>query len=142
MKKSLAGAVFLLAATAAQAQSGTHRDVIYNPEVVNIVSILFVLLASMVFILTILKRVLDYRLKNRIVDKGLTDQAASAFLQPDTKTDRHANIKWAALLSGSGLGLTLIHYTQPLGIHSLAILFFSIALGFLVYFLYLRQAGR
>jgi len=42
-------------------------------------------------------------------------------------------------LTGIGLGLTIINYTLPLGIHSFAIIAFSIAASFLGYFLFLKQ---
>jgi hypothetical protein len=41
-----------------------------------------------------------------------------------------------------GAGLMIVNYTQPLGIHSLAIMAFSISLSFLGYYFFIRQAGK
>ncbi len=96
----------------------------------------------MIFILTILKRILEYRLKNKIVEKGIAENVASSILQTSTNENRYINIKWFAILAGMGAGLIIVNYTQPLGIHSLAIMAFSISLGFLGYYFFIKQSGK
>jgi len=108
----------------------------------NIVASIFVVLAFMVFILSIIKLILEQRLKNKIVDKGVPESLASSILQKNIGESIHANIKWFALLTGLGAGLIIVNYTLPLGIHSLAIMSLSIALSFLGYFLYLKKCGN
>jgi Zn-dependent protease with chaperone function len=76
------------------------------------------------------------------VDKGVPENIASSILQTNSKESRHINIKWFALLAGIGAGLTIVNYTLPLGIHSLAIMMFSISLSFLGYFFYLKLSGN
>src|SRR6266700_5414195 len=85
----------------------------------------------MVFILTLLKRIFEYRLKNKIIDKGIPENIASSANQRHTDEESIIAVKWFAILTGIGVGLTVIYYTQPLGLHSLAIMAFSIALSFL-----------
>jgi len=80
---------------------------------------------------------MDYRLKNKIVEKGIPENIASSILQTNPKEDRNINIKWFAILAALGVGFTIIYYTLPLGIHSLAIMAFSIAVSFLGYFFFL-----
>jgi hypothetical protein len=116
----------------------THID----QEVFNICATIFVVALFMIFILTILKRILEFRLKNKIVEKGIAENVASSILQTSTHEDRHINIKWFAILAGMGAGLMIVNYTQPLGIHSLAIMAFSISLSFLGYYFFIRQSGE
>ncbi|MEP7372503.1 MAG: hypothetical protein ABI675_03880 [Chitinophagaceae bacterium] len=105
-------------------------------------AIVFVILSIMFFILAILKRILEYRLRNKIVDKGISENIASSILKTNTPEDKHTTIKWFAILAGLGAGLMIVNYTQPLGIHSLAIMAFSISLSFLGYYFFIRQAEK
>ena len=108
----------------------------------NICATIFVVLAFMIFILSIIKRMLEHRIKNKIVDKGVPESLAASILQKNIGESIHANIKWFALLTGLSAGLIIVNYTLPLGIHSLAIMSFSIALSFLGYYLYLKKWGN
>jgi hypothetical protein len=96
----------------------------------------------MYFILTVLKRILEHRLKNKIIDKGISENIASSILQTTPTEGRNAYIKWFAILAGIGLGLTGVNYTQPLGFHSLAIMAFSISLSFLGYYLFTKNTEK
>ena len=106
-------------------------------ETVRIVSSFFVLIAFMVFIMALLKKVFEHRLKNKIVDKGVSESVTASILQTRDE-GRHVNVKWFALLASSGGGLLIVNNTQPLGIHSIAIMALSLSVGFLGYFLYLK----
>jgi len=46
------------------------------------------------------------------------------------------------VLTCIGIGLLIIDATLPLGIHSVAIMAFSIALSFLGYFMYIRRSDK
>ena len=100
------------------------------------------MLAIMGFILAIIKKIIDYRLKNKIVDKGISENIASSILQTTPHEGINANIKWFAILAGIGAGLMLVNYTQPLGFHSVAIMAFSISLSFLGYYFFIRKSGK
>ena len=113
-----------------------------NEEVFRAIAVIFVMLALMVFIMFVLQRIFDYRLKNKIIEKGIAENIASSILQNDNRDNKDVNIKWTSLLAGLAIGLTLVNYTRPLGIHSLAIMSFCIALSFLGYFLYLKKTGK
>jgi hypothetical protein len=89
-----------------------------------------------------MKRVLDHRIKKRIVEKGIPESIASAVLQTNSKEDGNSNIKWFAILTGIGMALTIIHYTLPLGIHSLAIMAFCVAGSFLGYFFFNKYSEK
>ena len=139
--KQLISIVAIIAAPFVVNAQNTNTPDIYNP-IFNACASIFVLGLFMIFILVILKRVMDYRLKNKIVEKGIPENVASSILQTNPKADRNINIKWFALLTGLGAGLTIIYYTPPLGIHSLAIMAFCIAASFFGYFFFLKQLEK
>lgn len=111
-----------------------------DPDYIKIAVIIFIIILVMFFLLTILRKMLEHKLKNKILDKGIPDTMASTILQNDN--DQHANIKWFAILTGGGIGLLLVKYSLPLGIHSFAIMAFSIAFSFLSYHMYLRRFSK
>lgn len=97
----------------------------------------------MYFIINIIKRIFEHRLKNKIVDKGISENIAQSILETKaTGESKYANIKYFAILAGIGIGLTGVNYTQPLGFHSLAIMAFSISLSFLGYYLFIRDTEK
>ncbi len=142
MKKSITIVAAIFAVTALNAQDYHPLQSMQMGEVIRISASIFAVALFMIFFLTILKRGLEYRLKNKIVDKGIAENIASSLLRTKTSEDRNINIKWFALLAGIGAGLTIIYFTQPLGIHSLAIMAFSISVSFLGYYIFLRTAGK
>ena len=120
-----------------------NLDMEFRPEVFRSVAAIFVVGMFMYFIINIMKRIFEHRLKNKIVDKGISENIAQSILASQTTEDnKYANVKWFAILAGIGIGLTGVNYTQPLGFHSLAIMAFSISLSFLGYYLFIRSAGK
>jgi hypothetical protein len=144
MKKIIATMVMALAIITAQAQNGngSRHSFQIDHEVFRITATIFFVYLLMNFLLTILNRVLEYRLKNKIVDKGITDSVALSILHTNKKEDKHISIKWFALLTGLGIGFIVINYSLPLGFHSLAAMSLSIAAGFLGYFFYQKLSGK
>ena len=117
--------------------------VLRGPEVFRAGAMIVVVGMFMYFFLAIIKRIFEHRLKNKIVDKGISENVAHSILETKASEDsKYANIKWFAILAGLGIGLTGVNYTQPLGFHSLAIMAFSISLSFLGYYLFIRNAGK
>ena len=102
-------------------------------------SVLLALLIIATFLLTIIKNLLDYRIKHKLIDKGLPEEVITQFLRPPSDESQYAPVKWFTTLTGIGIGLLLVNYTQPMGLHSLAIMSFSIAAGFLGYYLFIRK---
>jgi drug/metabolite transporter (DMT)-like permease len=118
-------------------------DMEFRPEVFRSVFAIFVVGMFMYFIINIMKRIFEHRLKNKIVDKGISENIAQSILATQSSEEnKYSNVKWFAILAGIGLGLTGVNYTQPLGFHSLAIMAFSISLSFLGYYLFTRSAGK
>lgn len=114
----------------------------YNEELFQIAAAIFVVGMFMYFIMNIIKRIFEHRLKNKIVDKGISENIAQSILETKTGESKYANIKYFAILAGIGIGLTGVNYTQPLGFHSLAIMAFSISLSFLGYYLFIRNTEK
>jgi hypothetical protein len=115
----------------------------YDSEMFQIAATIFVVGMFMYFIINIMKRIFEHRLKNKIVDKGISENIAQSILSTQTPEDnKYANVKWFSILAGIGIGLTGVNYTQPLGFHSLAIMAFSISLSFLGYYLFMRNAEK
>jgi hypothetical protein len=140
MKKILSIAATMATPFVVNAQNNNNTSI--DKEIFNACAAIFVVGLFMIFILLILKRSMDYRLKNKIVEKGIPENVISSILQKNPKEDRNINIKWFAILTGLGAGLTIIYYTLPLGIHSLAIMAFCVAASFLGYFFFLRQSEK
>jgi hypothetical protein len=138
MKKIISTVIVLHAIIAANAQGSNG----YNEDVFEVSAAIFVVLAFMFFILAFLKSILEHRLKNKIVDKGVPENVVSSILQSSTGEEKHRNIKWFAILAGVGAGLLIVYYTQPLDIHSLAIMAFSISLSFLGYYLFIKHVNK
>jgi hypothetical protein len=113
-----------------------------NHDIFNICAVIFMAGLIMLFLLTILKRIVDFRLKSKIVDKGIPENIVSSILQSNPKEDRNINIKWFAILAGLGVALTIIKFTMPLGIHSVAIMAFCIAGSFLGYFFFIKYSEK
>jgi hypothetical protein len=111
-------------------------------ELLNIPAVLLVVYLLSTFILNILKWILDYRLKSKLVDKGVSETVVGQFLRPAKSDARTQSIKSALVLFGLAAGLIIVNYTLPLGIHSIAIMAFCLAAAFLGYFYYLRQSGK
>ncbi|MEI6945873.1 hypothetical protein V9K67_01650 [Paraflavisolibacter sp. H34] len=139
MKKSFAMTALLGAGFRAAAQ-GPRINL--DAEIFKMLAGIFFVFLVMRFVLSLLDKILSHRIKNKIVDKGVSDSLATSILQTQPQDNRGVSIKWFSLLAGTGLGLFAVHYTQPLGIHSLAIMALCIALSFLGYFYYLKQSGN
>jgi len=122
---------------------GEERYFRYNQDVFEACAAIFVVGMFMIFIITVMKKIFEHRLKNKIVDKGISESIAQSILETKTNNEaKYANVKWFAILAGLGIGLTGVNYTQPLGFHSLAIMAFSISLSFLGYYLFTRISEK
>ena len=135
---SLAVAVVIPFVLSAQEAIDSHID----KEIFRTCSIIFLIGLFMVFILVTLKRILDYRLKHKILEKGIPENVALSILETNPNENKNINIKWFAILAGMSLGLTVVNYTRPLGIHSLAIMTSCIAVSFLGYYYFQRQSEK
>jgi hypothetical protein len=94
------------------------------------------------FILGAIRMVLNYLLKNKIIEATVISPSVVEHLLPGPQDEQRKLVKWMALLFSSGIGLTICSRYLPLGLHSIIILLFSTAFGFLAYYLFLRHQAK
>ncbi|MBS1600983.1 MAG: hypothetical protein JST75_22410 [Bacteroidetes bacterium] len=133
---------FIAATANAQSTYDPFRDSSFMFDLIHITGTLlgFFLVGS--FLLAIIKLIFDHRIKNRIIEKGVGENVVSTLLKPDRKDNTNAAIKWFIIFAGIGTGLTLISHFRPFGIHSLAIMSFCIAAGFLGYYFFTKNSEK
>ena len=146
MKKLLTNTIVLLATVEAFAKDHLMTDNKSNlvesaptePIAGIILPILFI--AFLVFMLiTLIKYFLEFRLKNKLIERGMSEQLSAYLSDKNEKERQQEAIKLAILFCGIGAGLALIYLTGPIDIHSFAIMAFSLGISYLAYFFYLRR---
>lgn len=130
----------LLMTIATASESG--EDVYVNQDVFKLCAAIFVAIVIMLFLLFILKQLLEQRLKERILEKGVSDELAASILNTKTMDIQYQNSRWFMVLMALAAGLTIDYYTRPLGLHSLAIMVFCLAMGFLAHYLFIKYSSR
>jgi uncharacterized membrane protein SpoIIM required for sporulation len=102
-----------------------------------------ILIALIAFIiLSIIKCWMDYRLKNKLIDSGLSENIIKSILEDGIIRNKNSNIKWFIILAAVGIALTIINYTLPLGIYSIAIMTFCLSTSFLIYYFFLKYLDK
>ena len=115
------------------------RDFLFDALHIGTMLIAIYLIAS--FILQIFKAGMTARIKNRILDKGTEENIVRELLQPDKKENKNYILQWFFIMVAIGVAFLLLMLTSPFGLHSLAIIAFSIAAGFGAYYYFTRQNG-
>ena len=144
MKKIVTAVIILLSSFAAHAQDSfdpfKDRSLIF--DVVNVISILAVIYLISSFILQLLRQSFDYRIKAKVIEKGTSPEIVNQLVQPAKKDPRNNILQWFFVLAGIGAGFTIIQFTRPFGLHSLAIMAFCIAAGFAGTYFFTRRQGQ
>jgi hypothetical protein len=99
--------------------------------------ILMVYLAVHV-LLTIIKMFLDNRLMAKMIDKGVSEELIKRVTQRNPTDMMMDALKWLMLLTGLAIGI-FIASLFPIGILTIAFIVSGAAVGFLVYFLLLKN---
>ena len=145
MKKISLTVVVSLLAIVTQAQQRENfdpfkdRDFLFDVLHIGTMLIAIYLIAS--FILQIFKAGMTARIKNRMLDKGTEENIVKELLQPDKKEDKNYILQWFFIMVAIGVAFLLLMLTSPFGLHSLAIIAFSIAAGFGAYYYFTRRNG-
>lgn len=97
-----------------------------------------VLIPAVVFgaIIIALKLILDSRLRNKLIDKGMVDENVKFLNYSTAQTQRLSSLKWGMVLISLGLALS-IKFIWPDVINeegTLGLMFLFAGIGFLVYF--------
>ena len=103
---------------------------------------LFVVYLISSFLLTIIKSFQEFRLKSKLIDRGVPENVVKQFIHPSVKDSKTQAIKWFLVLTALGIGLIIINLTQPVGFHSAAIMAFSIAFSFLAYYYVIKISEK
>jgi hypothetical protein len=143
MKRITLTALVFCMSIAAQAQPQENFDPFKDREFIfdsmHICTIMLVIYMIASFILQLFKNGMSFRLKNRILDKGTEENIVKELLLPDKKDNTKYILQWFLMLTAIGIGLLLVGFTRPFGLHSLAILAFSIAAGFGAFYYFSRE---
>lgn len=89
------------------------------------------------FLIAMVRMLLNYRLKSKMISRGITITDIEKMLQIGTVEANDYAIKWFLLLLTAGIGLAVIG-NFPFGWLSVAVLAFSLSLGFAAYYVYLK----
>ena len=95
-----------------------------------------------VMLITLVKYFLEFRLKNKLIDKGMANQLSNYLVEKKEQEKQNEIIKLAILFFGIGLGLLFTYFSAPLNIHSIAIMSLSLGLSYWAYFLYLKKQSK
>jgi hypothetical protein len=144
MKKALAVLFVSMSFITANAQSnfGPLGDRDFDEDIIHITGTLIGIFLFTSFFLGVIKLISDGRIKRKMLDKEVSETIVEKYLQPTNTDSKSTAIKWFIVLACIGVGLTIINLTLPLGIHSIAIMAFSIALSFLGYFFYVKRSEK
>ena len=144
MKKIATISLIFFAAVSANAQQNfqSFPDREFNNDFLHITGVLIGIFLFTSFILSIIRLFLEGRMKNKMIDKGVSETVVEQFLQPTNRDSKSVAMKWFIVTACIGLGLAAINLSLPIGIHSIAIMAFSIALGFLGYYFYMKKSGK
>ncbi|QQS27724.1 MAG: hypothetical protein IPM47_12620 [Sphingobacteriales bacterium] len=92
-------------------------------------------IAFFLTIVTMFKAFFDYRLKSRMVEKGISDESLkNYFLPANPELGLYDSLKWGLVAAGLGLGLTIANYL-PIGLMSVGVVVLFTAIGFIGYFM-------
>ncbi len=143
MKKILFIIAAMLPVLAANAQAyDPEKNKAIPDKFIEIpIAILGIYLAA-TFILKIIKMILDNRLKYKMLEKGVSAEVIKEFLQPAPNDGKNQILKWTILFIGICAGLIISYFFQPYGNHTVAIMAFSIAISFLVYYNFLYRSSK
>jgi len=121
-------------------QSNLNQEITEPVNQTQIIAPIIIVGLLIFLIISVTKYILEHRLKSKIVNRGISEQLSATILEKNNKNDEA--MKWAILLCGIAIGLTITYYTMPLHLHSLAIMALSIGMSYFAYFLYLKNQKR
>jgi len=113
------------------------RELIF--DLVHLCAVVLVIYLISSFILQLIRQNLDYRLKSKIVEKETAENIVGHLVQSDKTNPMNTILQWFCTLMGIAIGFMIMTFTQPYGLHSLAIMAFSVAAGLGIYYLFIRR---
>ena len=113
-----------------------------DPDVYKAGIIIFLILLILSILVSTFRYFLDHKLKNKMLEKEISDELVKSILQQDPQSAKHQSMKWFLVLMATGIGLFITNFYLPLGIHSVGIMAISIALAFMIYAVYLNRLNN
>ncbi|BAV07584.1 hypothetical protein [Filimonas lacunae] len=89
------------------------------------------------FLLALTRIILNDQLKRKMLEKGVPVEVIANMLPQ--KNELVIAIKWFSVLMSISVGLLIICFTPPLGIHSILIMTVCVALGFLGFYAWAKR---
>lgn len=144
MKKALISIAALGGSLAAYAQDKPEplidRGLIF--DVVHICAVFLIIYLIASFILKLVQSNFDFRLKSRIVERQTEEQVVGQLVRPDKANPLNSTLQWICALIGVGIGFLFMKLTEPYGLHSLAIMAFSVAAGLIIYYRFAKRTNH
>lgn len=141
MKRTITIIALLFYSIAANAQTYYlfPRDRNITTELMRSTVITIVLYMISAFILSLIRMILNHQLKNKMLEKGVPGEVIANILP--RKNELIGAIKWFSVLMAISVGFLIISFFPP-GIHSIIIMAFCIALGFLGFYLWAKRLNN
>lgn len=106
MKKSISTLFIALLPTLTSAQTAESTYIDHDQIALGATVLLVAFI--LVFLLELTNRYFQYRLKEKVLESGVTEQLAALLLKPDPRENLRACIKWIAIFLGLPLGFAII----------------------------------
>lgn len=117
-----------------------NRDFIF--DFIHIIAVILVIYLISSFILQLLRSNFDFRLKSKILERQADENIVAQLIRPDRVNPLNTVLQWVCTLAAVGVGFMLIEFTQPFGLHSLAIMAFCVATGLGLYYYVAQRAKK
>lgn len=125
--------LFITLSGNAQDSDNSGQWILIN-KLIDIPALLFGIYLASAFIITLIKLILDHRLKHLMIEKGFSNDVIREILQSNNKNLRLEAIKWVVLFAGIGTGLFIAWFFKPFGLHTIAIMVLAVSVSFYIYY--------
>jgi FtsH-binding integral membrane protein len=117
-----------------------NRDFIF--DLIHIAAVLLIIYLISSFFLQLVRSNFDFRLKSKILDRQTDENIVGQLVRADKANPFNSVLQWICTLAAVGVGFMLIEFTQPFGLHSLAIMAICVAAGLGVYYFVAKQTKK
>jgi ABC-type uncharacterized transport system fused permease/ATPase subunit len=114
-----------------KSQAEINLDVFYTCALIFGITLFFL------FVLNMIKKFLDQKIKNKIIDNNITESMAQTLLNHNVEEEQNSTLRWFSILTGIALGTSLLGTIQ--NINPAPILALCLAVSLLVYYFYLKR---
>ena len=134
---TIIGSLIFSVSVNAQTTYVISRDRGITTELMRSTVATIVLYIITAFLISLVRIILNDRLKKKMLDKGVPVEVIANMLP--RKNEQVLAIKWFSVLIAISLGLLIINFTTPLGLHSIIIMTVCVSLGYLGFYLWAKR---